>query len=122
MASFVFGFQNRIAQMKLELGDNAGATNAIQRAIGFIPGQIHALSARYGEEPDARSHGGTFLNACRVRIAAPGLYLLDEPEAALSLLCQMAFLKLTKDAVEAGSQFIVDPFALGVVYGGNPDS
>ncbi|BCM93263.1 hypothetical protein IAD21_05152 [Abditibacteriota bacterium] len=113
-----FGFQERIAQMKRELlaqiasyeselGDNREANHAIQRAIGFIRGQIHALDARYGEDPDARSHGEAFLNAFRARIAAPGLYLLDEPEAALSPLRQMAFLKLVKDAVEAGSQFII---------------
>ncbi len=113
-----FGFQGRVAQMKRdlleqiagyesELSDNREANYAIQRAIGFIRGQIHALDARYGEDPDARSHGEAFLNAFRARIAAPGLYLLDEPEAALSPLRQMAFLKLVKDAVEAGSQFII---------------
>ena len=113
-----FGFQNRVAGLKRdllvqiasyedELGDNTEANAAILRAIGFLRGQIHALDARYGEDPDARSHGEAFLNAFRARIAAPGLYLLDEPEAALSPLRQMAFLKLVKDAVEAGSQFVI---------------
>lgn len=113
-----FGFQHRLTDLKCdlldqiagyesELGDNAEADKGIRRAIGYIRGQIHALDAHYGEDPDARSHGEAFLSAFRARIAAPGLYLLDEPEAALSPLRQMAFLKLMKDAVEAGSQFII---------------
>ncbi|RYX84722.1 ATP-binding cassette domain-containing protein [bacterium] len=113
-----FGFQGRISTMKRELqeqiagyeaemGENVEANKAIQRAIGFIRGQIYELDARYGRDPDAKSHGEAFLSAFRSRISAPGLYLLDEPEAALSPLRQMAFLKLVKDAVEAGSQFII---------------
>ena len=113
-----FGFQARIAGLKrdllaqiagyeAELGGNREADKGIERAIGYVRGQIHELDSRYGEDADARSHGEAFLNAFQARIGAPGLYLLDEPEAALSPVRQMAFLKLVKDAVEAGSQFII---------------
>ncbi len=113
-----FGFQKRMGELKRDLqvqiaayesdvGDNREENYGIERAIGTLRGQIHELDSRYGEDADARSHGEAFLNAFRARISAPGLYLLDEPEAALSPLRQMAFLKLVKDAVEAGSQFII---------------
>lgn len=113
-----FGFQKRINQTRrelelqiksyqAELGSNREENKGIERAIGFIRGQIHELDSRYGEDADARSHGEAFLNAFQARISSPGLYLLDEPEAALSPLRQMAFLKLVKDATEAGSQFII---------------
>ncbi len=113
-----FGFQKRmngtrrelelqIESYERELGSNREENKGIERAIGFLRGQIHEIEARYGEDADARSHGEAFLNAFQARIGAPGLYLLDEPEAALSPLRQMAFLKLVKDAVEAGSQFII---------------
>jgi predicted ATPase len=113
-----FGFQKRINQTRrdlelqirdyeTQLGDNREENKNIERAIGYIRGQIHELEARYGEDADARSHGEAFLNAFQARISAPGLYLLDEPEAALSPLRQMALLKLVKDAVEVGSQFII---------------
>ena len=36
-----------------------------------------------------------------------GLYLLDEPEAPLSPIRQLAFLKLLMQMVEEGGQFIV---------------
>ena len=101
------GLQEQIARYETELGANREADKGIERAIGFLRGQIHEMDARYGEDADARSHGEAFLNAFQARIGAPGLYLLDEPEAALSPLRQMAFLKLVKDAVEAGSQFII---------------
>ena len=113
-----FGFQKRLGELKRdllsqiaayesELSDNREANKGIERAIGYLRGQIHELDSRYGEDADARSHGEAFLNAFAARIAAPGLYLLDEPEAALSPVRQMAFLKLVKDAVEAGSQFVI---------------
>ena len=113
-----FGFQKRLEQLKRdlsnqiaayegEMSDNREENYGIERAIGYVRGQIHELDSRYGENADARSHGEAFLNAFGARISAPGLYLLDEPEAALSPLRQMAFLKLVKDGVEAGSQFII---------------
>jgi len=113
-----FGFQKRMNQTRRELelqiesyqgelGANREENQGIERAIGFLRGQIHELESRYGGDADARSHSEAFLNAFQSRIGAPGLYLLDEPEAALSPLRQMAFLKLVKDAAEAGSQFII---------------
>ncbi len=41
------------------------------------------------------------------RIVPNGLYLMDEPEAALSPMRQLAFMAMVKDAVAAGSQFII---------------
>ena len=36
-----------------------------------------------------------------------GLYFLDEPEAPLSPLRPLAFLRLMRDAAEGGSQFVI---------------
>ncbi len=41
------------------------------------------------------------------RLRGPGLYLLDEPEAAPSPWRQLAFLFRLHELVEAGSQFLV---------------
>jgi len=41
------------------------------------------------------------------RFGGNGLYILDEPEAALSPTRQMAMLSLMKQLVDKGSQFII---------------
>lgn len=54
-----------------------------------------------------QSHGESFLALMRHRFGARGLYVLDEPEAALSPRRQLAFLALMHEILTRGSQFIV---------------
>lgn len=69
--------------------------------------QIGAEHNYGGESLHRRSHGESFLALVEHRFSGHGLYLLDEPEAALSptgilrLLCRMDAL------VQCGSQFII---------------
>ena len=81
-AEDVFGFTQRLHRDMREL---AQTTNefAGSRAEGFIAAQRSALVRRYGENPDARSHGETFLALLSGRLAPEGLYFLDEPETPL---------------------------------------
>ena len=53
------------------------------------------------------SHGESFLNLIKNRFYNNGLYVLDEPEAALSPTSQMKFLILLDDLVKNGCQVIV---------------
>lgn len=53
------------------------------------------------------SHGEAFLAVAINRFSRNGLYLLDEPEAALSPQRQLAFLGRMRQLVEQGSQFII---------------
>ena len=76
-------------------------------AMGAVSNQRHELSKRYGEDPDARSHGEWFLNIMQERINRPGLYLLDEPETPLSPIHQLTLLSLLKALVNSGAQFII---------------
>jgi len=78
-----------------------------QLATGAVRGQRGALSSRYGENPDARSHGEWFLHMLRERLQPGGLYLLDEPETPLSPIHQLSLLALIKDAVAESCQFII---------------
>lgn len=78
------------------------------RVRGYMLAQKHALTSRYGEDLHALSHGESFLKFFESRFVPGGLYLIDEPEAALSPQRQLAFLSLMKQLVEEGnSQFIV---------------
>ena len=76
-------------------------------ATGTIRAQRQALIERYGDAPDDRSHGETFLDFLLSRIVPNGLYFLDEPEPPLSPQRVLALIAMLKDAVDEGSQFIV---------------
>jgi predicted ATPase len=54
-----------------------------------------------------QSHGESFFALFRERFRGQGLYLLDEPEAALSPMRQMALLRMIDDLVNDCSQFII---------------
>lgn len=60
-----------------------------------------------GVSPHHRSHGEAFVDLMRNRFYPNGLYLLDEPEAALSPRACMAVLSLLSDLVTRNCQLIV---------------
>src|SRR5712672_3456214 len=67
-----------------------------------------------GRSLHSRSHGESFLSLLGTKFRRNGLFLLDEPEAALSPQRQLAFLVLLHDvaAEYKNAQFIIfEPFA-----------
>ena len=63
---------------------------------------------RYGyRQLHTRSHGVAFLALVQSRFEGRGLYLLDEPEAALSPQRLLSLLVAIHDLVELDSQFII---------------
>jgi len=60
-----------------------------------------------GRSPHEQSHGESFLALMKHRFGPNGLYILDEPEAALSPSRQLSLLFRMDTLVRAGSQFIV---------------
>ncbi len=76
-------------------------------AMGSARAQRQALADRYGEDPDAASHGESFLHLLEERLVPGGLYVLDEPETPLSPLRQLGLLHLLRDRVAQGCQFVV---------------
>jgi predicted ATPase len=69
--------------------------------------ELSAIKGRYGEGLDARSHGESYMALFQARFIPGGLYLLDEPEAALSPSRQLSFIAALKQMVEKDSQFII---------------
>ena len=59
------------------------------------------------EKLHEKSHGEAFMWVAQNKFHDQGLFLLDEPESALSPTRQLAFLGRMKQLVQAGSQFIV---------------
>lgn len=77
------------------------------RRMAPFAGAAEAMDSRYQGDLDAKSHGQSFLAFCKGRLTGRGLYLLDEPEAALSPVSQLAFLALVKETVARGGQFVL---------------
>lgn len=62
----------------------------------------------YGEVPlHEQSHGQSFLALAANRFGGENLYVLDEPEAALSVSGALALLTIIVRAARTGSQFII---------------
>jgi predicted ATPase len=68
------------------------------------PGLLKSYGGRSLHE---QSHGESFLALIANRFGPDGLYVLDEPEAALSLPGCLALLQRMHELVEEGSQFVV---------------
>ena len=108
------GFARHIkAQIKL-LDEEAAELKAtwtggdIKLALGAIEGERDQLIRRYSNDLEAMSHGEGFIKFFHSRITGQGLYLIDEPEAALSPSRQLELLALIQSKVRVnGSQFII---------------
>lgn len=68
---------------------------------------FYELYQKYGGNYHEVSHGESFLKLVQNRFTPRGLYILDEPEAALSPSRQMTLLCLIDDLVKQGCQFII---------------
>lgn len=65
------------------------------------------LYGEYGGNLHECSHGESFIKLVKNRFYDHGLYILDEPESALSPQRQLSLLCLIDDLVKSGSQFII---------------
>ncbi|GAB3658715.1 AAA family ATPase [Glycomyces tarimensis] len=69
--------------------------------------RLNVLDSYGGVSAHERSHGEGFLDLVHHRFRPGGLYLLDEPEAALSVHGCLALLARIVELTAAGAQFIV---------------
>lgn len=76
----------------------------LDRQPAAAPPIIEAYGGRSLHE---QSHGESFLTLVLQRFRGEGLYLLDEPEAALSPARQLTLLTAMHSLVERGAQFIL---------------
>ncbi len=112
-AEDVFGYTGRLTSDMAELSDIEQKLAQLpegwgrDRATGMARSQRAALEHRYGADPDARSHGETFLALLQTRLVPNGLYFLDEPETPLSPSRVLALIALLADRVKQGCQFII---------------
>ena len=90
---------------------NKAKTKFFLRAESFynFSSEVDNLGVRgsYGGSLHECSHGESFLQLVQNRFSDHGLYILDEPEAALSPQRQLSLLCLIDQLVKEGSQFII---------------
>ena len=98
-------FQQELAEVDERFREHS--TLARMLARGPAAGSVAAIERKYGADLDANSHGESFLKLFRERFVPGGLYLLDEPEAALSPQSQLGFLAMMRDMVDQDSQFLI---------------
>jgi predicted ATPase len=112
-AEDVFGYTGRLASEMADLVEIEHDLAKLPegpgriRATAMARSQRLALVGRYGDNPDARSHGETFLALLQTRLVPNGLYLLDEPETPLSPTRVLALIGMLMDRVRQGCQFII---------------
>lgn len=68
---------------------------------------VEAWESYGGSSLHSQSHGESFLSVMRNRFSGNGLYILDEPEAALSPSRQMSMLVIMNELIKKNSQFII---------------
>ncbi|MFP3890591.1 AAA family ATPase [uncultured Ralstonia sp.] len=108
------------AHLRIARGFRKPRTGFFLRAESFY--NVATAIQRMDEEPDpappiiasyggkslhAQSHGESFMALLIHRFGGNGLYLLDEPEAALSPQRQLAVLSRLHDLVKEESQFVI---------------
>lgn len=70
-----------------------------------------------GKSLHQQSHGESFLNLIQGNFSSNGIYIMDEPEAALSPQRQLTLLREIYELSQNGSQFIIashSPILLGI--------
>jgi predicted ATPase len=111
-----FGYVKQLAKTRVELerdlravDDEYQGRSDYARMLAKTPyaSELHALEQRYGQGLEVHSHGESYLELFQARFVPGGLYLLDEPEAALSPIRQLGFLALLKEMVVREAQFII---------------
>ena len=111
-----FGYAKRLAQMQQELENDLNSVDqeyegrsklAVDLAKTPYMNELHEMRKRYGSGLDAYSHGESFLALFQSRFVPGGLYLLDEPEAPLSPIRQLALIAAIKQMVAQEAQFII---------------
>jgi predicted ATPase len=114
-----FGYVRRLNKVKADLETDArraaedyarAGRSGYAASLAQMPyrRELADLRERYGEGGlDSRSHGESFLAFFQSRFVPGGLYLLDEPEAPLSPIRQLALVAALKQMVEQDAQFII---------------
>jgi predicted ATPase len=110
-------------QLRLVRGTRRPRTGYFLRAESFFNVATYiedlrdpGITKAYGGALHEKSHGESFISLVTNRFGPNGLYILDEPEAALSVRGILALMRRMHDLIAEGSQFVISthsPILLG---------
>lgn len=118
-----------IKQIEHERGINKGELQRIEqefhnhsnmakiKAASPYKSALAQIHEQFGENADGQSHGEGYLSLFRHRLYRKGIFLIDEAEAALSPISQLALVHMIQETVKIGGQFILathSPILLGI--------
>jgi predicted ATPase len=111
------GSQHSTRRSESTLGDHLRLSRGIGAPRGgfFLRAEtMHGFFTYLEDNPGGndpvfheRSHGESFLDLVAARSRYPGLWILDEPESALSFTGSLALLMNLRDIVEAGGSQVI---------------
>ncbi|TPW73760.1 AAA family ATPase [Schumannella sp. 10F1B-5-1] len=109
------GAQSTTRRTESELGEHLQLTRdagASRKGFFLRAETMHGFfsyleDVGFASDLHRRSHGESFLDLVTERSRIQGLWLLDEPESALSLSSCLALLGLLRDLVAEGSQVVL---------------
>ena len=99
--------ENRRDLMQAQLDNAHRSPFALAQATMAYAGQLSQMAGMYETPLGECSHGEKFLAFFGSRLVPGGLYLLDEPEAALSYPNQYVLMHMLADAVRADCQILL---------------
>jgi predicted ATPase len=117
---FIDSVERERMKHDLELRDLKGKVDdsIIEQMNDSMNYSLRETRRQYGTDLQAFSHGEAYLTILHSRIADKGIYLLDEPEAALSPLKQLSLIAFILEVLKKGNaQFIIathSPILMGI--------
>jgi predicted ATPase len=109
--------RNKLFESYRELKDQVD-DSIIEKMMETENYVLHAMRKDYGENMQAFSHGEAYLKIIQTRINGKGIYILDEPEAALSPLKQLSLIAFILEVLkDNNTQFIISthsPILMGI--------
>jgi len=117
---FINSVENERKRIDADLTELKGEVDdsVIKQMSESMNYRLYSMRKTYGENMQAFSHGEAYLKILETRIGDKGVYLLDEPEAALSPLKQLSLLFLIMESIKKENiQFILSthsPIMMGI--------
>lgn len=119
-SDFVNSVENDRRKIADDLSDLRGVVDdsIIEKMTESMNYALYNQRKKYGENMQAFSHGEAYLKILQTRIGDKGVFLLDEPEAALSPLKQLSLIAFIMEVLKNNNtQFIIathSPILMGI--------
>ncbi len=121
-SDFINSVEREKSKINADLSELKGKVDdsIIERLSESMNYSLFDMRRKYGDNMQAYSHGEAYLKILQTRILDKGVYLLDEPEAALSPLKQLSLMAFILEVLKNGNtQFILathSPILMGMPY------